>query len=128
MKICVAAAGNNLDAQVDPRFGRCPYFLIVASETMEASAILNDSTNAAHGAGIQAAQTVVDMGAKVIIAGNIGPNAFNVLSAAGIKIVTGVSSSIRDAVEKYKSGQLQETGNPTVGGHFGMGKGQGRGR
>jgi predicted Fe-Mo cluster-binding NifX family protein len=95
---------------------------------MEFSAISNDSTNAAHGAGIQAAQTVANMGAKVVITGNVGPNAFNVLSAAGIKLVTGVSGSIREAVEKYKSGQLKETGNPTVGGHFGMGKGQGRGR
>ena len=128
MKICVSASSGSLDAAVDSRFGRCPYFTIVDSETMEFNAISNDSTNAAHGAGIQAAQTVVNMGAKVIITGNIGPNAFNVLSAAGIKLVTGVSGSIREAVEKYKSGQLKETGNPTVGGHFGMGKGQGRGR
>jgi len=128
MKICVSASSDSLDATVDSRFGRCPYFVIVDSETMEFSAISNDSTNAAHGAGIQAAQTVVNMGAKVVITGNVGPNAFNVLSATGIKIVTGASGSVKEAVEKYKSGQLKETGNPTVGGHFGMGKGQGRGR
>jgi predicted Fe-Mo cluster-binding NifX family protein len=128
MKICVTSVSGNLDAQVDPRFGRCPYFTIVDSETMEFNAISNDSTNAAHGAGIQAAQTVANMGIKVVITGNVGPNAFNVLSATGIKIVTGASGSVREAVEKYKSGQLKETGNPTVGGHFGMGKGQGRGR
>ena len=128
MKICVSASSDSLDANVDSRFGRCPYFVVVDSETMEFSAILNDSNNAAHGAGIQAAQTAANMGVKVVITGNVGPNAFNVLSATGIKIVTGVSGSIRDAVEKYKSGQLKETGNPTVGGHFGMGKGQGRGQ
>jgi predicted Fe-Mo cluster-binding NifX family protein len=128
MKICVSASSDSLDADVDPRFGRCQYFVIVDSETMEFSAILNDSTNAAHGAGIQAAQTVTNMGAKVVLTGNVGPNAFNVLSATGIKIVTGVSGNVRDAVEKYKSGQLQETTTPTVGGHFGMGRGQGRGR
>jgi predicted Fe-Mo cluster-binding NifX family protein len=128
MKICVSASAGSLDADVDPRFGRCQYFVIVDSKTMEFSAILNDSTNAAHGAGIQAAQTVTNMGVKVVLTGNVGPNAFNVLSATGIKIVTGVSGSVRDAVEKYKNGQLQETDNPTVGGHFGMGKGQGRGR
>jgi predicted Fe-Mo cluster-binding NifX family protein len=71
---------------------------------------------------------VTNMGAKVVLTGNVGPNAFNVLSATGIKIVTGVSGNVRDAVEKYKSGQLQETTTPTVGGHFGMGRGQGRGR
>jgi predicted Fe-Mo cluster-binding NifX family protein len=124
MKICVSASSDDLDADVDPRFGRCQYFVIVDSETMEFSAILNDSTNAAHGAGIQAAQTVTNMGAKVVLTGNVGPNAFNVLSATGIKIVTGVSGSVRDAVEKYKSGQLDEVKNPTVGGHFGMGRGQ----
>ena len=128
MKICVSASSDSLDANVDSRFGRCPYFVIIDSETMEFSAITNDSTNAAHGAGIQAAQTVANMGAKVVITGNVGPNAFNVLSATGIKIVTGASGSVKEAVEKYKSGQLKETGNPTVGGHFGMGKGQGRGR
>ena len=128
MKMCVSASSDSLDANVDPRFGRCPYFVVVDSETMDFTVVSNDSTNAAHGAGIQAAQTVANMGAKVVITGNVGPNAFSVLSATGIKLVTGVSGSIRDAVEKYKSGQLQETGNPTVGSHFGMGKGQGRGR
>ncbi|MEJ2241560.1 MAG: NifB/NifX family molybdenum-iron cluster-binding protein [Candidatus Bathyarchaeota archaeon] len=128
MKICVSASSDNIDAIVDSRFGRCPYFLIVETETMDYNAILNDSINAAHGAGIQASQTVVNMGVKVVITGNIGPNAFNVLSAAGIKLITGVSGSIRVAVEKYKNGQLQETTNPTVGGHFGIGKGQTRKR
>jgi len=124
MKICVSASSGSLDADVDSRFGRCPYFVIVDSETMEFNAIVNDSTNAAHGAGIQAAQTVVNMDAKVVITGNVGPNAFNVLSASGIKIVTGASGNIRAAVEAYKKGQLKEVGNPTVGGHFGMGRGR----
>ena len=128
MKICVSASSGSLDANVDSRFGRCPYFVVVDSETMEFTAVSNDSTYAAHGAGIQAAQTVTNMGVKVVITGNVGPNAFNVLSATGIKIVTGASGSVKDAVEKYKSGQLREVGNPTVGGHFGMGKGLNKGR
>jgi predicted Fe-Mo cluster-binding NifX family protein len=126
MKICVSASSGSLDANVDSRFGRCPYFVVVDSETLEFTVVSNDSTNAAHGAGIQAAQTVANMGVKVVITGNVGPNAFNVLSATGIKIVTGASGSVRDAVEKYKRGQLKEAGNPTVGGHFGMGKGSGK--
>ena len=121
MKICVTAISDNLDAQVDPRFGRCQYFLIVNSETMESKAIPNEALQATHGAGIQAAQTVANSGIKVVITGNVGPDAFRVLSAAGIKIVTGASGSVRDAVEKYKKGQLQEIGSPTVSGHFGMG-------
>ena len=128
MKICVSAFSGSLDAEVDSRFGRCPYFVIVDSETMEFNAISNSSSSAAHGAGIQAAQTVANMGVNVVITGNVGPNAFNVLSASGIKIVTGASGNIREAVEKYKKGQLKEVDNPTVGGHFGMGRGLGRKR
>ena len=128
MKICVSASSGSLDATVDSRFGRCPYFVIVDSETMEFDVVANDSSSAAHGAGIQAAQTVVNMGVNVVLTGNVGPNAFNVLSATGIKIVTGASGSVKEAVEKYKKGELQEVGNPTVGRHFGMGRGLGRGR
>ena len=128
MKICVSAFSGSLDAEVDSRFGRCAYFVIVDSETMEFNAVSNESSSAAHGAGIQAAQTVANMGVEVVLTGNVGPNAFSVLSAAGIKIVTGASGSVREAVEKYKKGQLKEVGNPTVDGHFGMGRGRGRGR
>lgn len=127
-KICVTAVSDTLDAQVDQRFGRCQYFLIVDPETMESEAISNESSYAAHGAGIQAAQTVANSGTKVVITGNVGPNAFRVLSAAGIKIVSGASGSVRDAIEKYKNGQLQEISSPTVGGHLGMGRSQGKGR
>ena len=123
MKICVTASSGSLDANVDPRFGRCPYFVILDSENMEFSAVSNDSTNAAHGAGIQAAQTVANMGVKVVITGNVGPNAFRALSAAGIAIVTGASGKVRDAIEKYKKGLLSETREPTVKGHSGMGIG-----
>lgn len=123
MKICVSASSNSMDANVDPRFGRCPYFVVVDSETLKFDIISNDSANAAHGAGIQAAQTVVNSGAKVVITGNVGPNAFKVLTATDIKVLTGVSGSINQAIKKFKNGELQETTNPTVGGHFGMGKG-----
>jgi predicted Fe-Mo cluster-binding NifX family protein len=128
MKICVSAVASNLDAQLDPRFGRCPCFVIVDSETMQFEAIPNMASGAMGGAGIQAAQTIASRGVKVLITGNVGPNAFQSLSAAGIKIVTGAIGTVRDVVEKYKSGELRETGAPTVGGHFGMGMGRGRGR
>lgn len=128
MKICVSASAGSLDANVDSRFGRCPYFVIVDSDTMEYTVVSNNSSNAAHGAGIQAAQTVVNLGVKVVLTGNVGPNAFSVLSATGIKIVTGASGSVRGAIEKYKNGQLKEVANPSVSGHFGMGRGSGKGR
>ena len=128
MKICVSAVANSLDAQLDPRFGRCPYFVIVDLESMQFEAIPNDASSAMGGAGIQAAQTITGKGVTVLITGNVGPNAFQALSAAGIKIVTGAFGTVRESVEKFKRGELRETGAPTVGGHFGMGMGRGRGR
>ncbi|MEM3458403.1 MAG: NifB/NifX family molybdenum-iron cluster-binding protein [Candidatus Bathyarchaeia archaeon] len=127
MKICVSASANSLDAPIDPRFGRCPYFVIVDSETMQFEAIPNVASGTMGGAGIQAAQTIASKGAKVLITGNVGPNAFQALSAAGIKIVTGAAGTVREVVEKYKRGELEGTSAPTVGGHFGMVAGRGRG-
>jgi len=128
MKICVSAVANSLNAQLDPRFGRCPYFVIVDSESMQFEAIPNMASGAMGGAGIQAAQIIANKGVKVVITGNVGPNAFQALSAAGIKIVTGAFGTVREVVEKYKKGELSETNAPSVGGHFGMGRGQGQGR
>jgi len=125
MKICVSAVANSLDAPVDPRFGRCPYFVIVDPETMQFEAIPNLASAAMGGAGIQAVQTIASRGVKVVITGNVGPNAFQALSAAGIKIVTGAYGTVREVVEKYKRGELKEAGAPTVGGHFGIGGGRG---
>lgn len=110
-----------MDALVDQRFGRCPYFVLVDSESMQFKAVLNPAVTSGHGAGIQAAQTIASNQAKVLITGNVGPNAFRALSAAGIAIVTGASGKVRDVIEKYKKGLLSETREPTVKGHFGMG-------
>ena len=128
MKICVTATANNLDAQVDPRFGRCPYFVIVDSLTMEFEAVANIASGSMTGAGIRAAQTVASKGVKVLITGNVGPNAFQALSASGIKIVTGAFGTVREVIEKYNKGELKETGEPTVRGHHGMGRGRGQRR
>lgn len=133
MKICLSASADSLDAQVDPRFGRCQYFVIVDSETMKFEAIPNTAAGAMGGAGIQAAQTVANKGVQAILTGSVGPNAFQVLSAAGIRIVTGVFGTVREAIEKFKMGQLQEITAPTapmgfgMGGGYGMGMGRGRG-
>ena len=128
MKICVTATAKTLDAQIDPRFGRCSYFILVDSETMQFEAIQNVAAGASGGAGIQAAQTIANKGVKLLITGNVGPNAFGALSAAGIEAVTGASGTVREALEKFKRGELNKTGAPTVGDHFGMGgRGGGRG-
>ena len=131
MKIAVSASGDGLDANVDPRFGRCSYFIIVETEDNEIKShkeISNEAIQASRGAGVQAAQIVANEGAEVVITGNIGPNAFNVLSQAGIKIITGVSGKVSEVVKKYLKGELKETTKPTVGFGSGMGGGMGRGR
>ena len=128
MKICVTATANSLEAQIDPRFGRCSYLIIIDSETMQFEAIPNMAAGATGGAGIQAAQTIAKKGVRLLITGNVGPKAFQALSVAGIEIVTSAFGTVREAVEKFKRGELKKTGAPTVGGHFGMGgKGGGRG-
>ncbi len=128
MKICVSATANNLEAQVDPRFGRCLYLIVVDSETMQFEVIPNIAAAATGGAGIQAAQVIADKGAKVVITGNVGPNAFGALSAAGIDIVTGASGTVKEVIGKFKKGEYGKTDAPTVGEHSGIGRRRGKGR
>ena len=125
MKICVSSTGENLDADVDPRFGRCRYFLIVDSDTLNFNSISNESNIASGGAGIQAAQTVAKTGANVVITGNIGPNAFQTLQAAGIKVITGANGFIKDIVKRFNNGEFKETNIPSVKSHYGMGNPRG---
>jgi predicted Fe-Mo cluster-binding NifX family protein len=128
LKAGVSATEPSLDATVDPRFGRCAYFVIVDTETMQYEAVPNTSQSTPHGAGIQSAQIIANKGAKVVLTGNIGPNAYHSLSAAGIQIVTGATGTVRETITSYKKGDLRETSSPTVGGHFGVGGGRGMGR
>jgi len=121
MKIGISSTGEDLNANVDPRFGRCKYFLFVDTDTMDFETVSNESAMASGGAGIQAAQTVAKSGAKAIITGNVGPNAFQTLSAAGVKVFTWADGTVKEAVEKYKKGEFKGTEAPSVGSHFGMG-------
>lgn len=123
MKAAVCSVGNNLDSPVDPRFGRCAYFVIVDTDTMEFTAEPNPGAMVGQGAGIQAAQVLAASGAQAVIAGNFGPNAFQILSAAGIKMYQGFGGTVQQAIEQLKSGALQEVGGATVASHFGMGQG-----
>ena len=120
MKICVTSVSRDLDAQVDPRFGRCQYFMIVDSESMQFEPVPNLAVTSGSGAGIQAAQTIASKKAQVLITGNVGPKAFQALSAAGINIITGASGKVRAVIEKYNEGFFSETKAPTVREHFGM--------
>ncbi len=102
MKIGVSATGGSMDAQVEPRFGRCPYFLIVDSETMKFEAFSNPATSLPGGAGPRTVQEFKQRGAEVILTGHVGPNAQSALEQAGLEVITGVSGTVREAVEQFK--------------------------
>lgn len=125
MKIAVSATGLTLDAEVDPRFGRCRYFVIIDPETMQFEAFENPNVAASGGAGIGTATMIASKGVDVVLTGNCGPNAYQTLAAAGIQVVTGASGRIRDAVQAYKSGKLRPAEEASVGSHWGIGAGRG---
>ncbi len=93
-----------MDAQVEPRFGRCPYFLVVDPETMRFEAFHNEASTASSGAGTQTVLAFQQRDVTVVLTGQVGPKAQQALEAAGIEVVTGVSGRVRDAVEAYASG------------------------
>jgi predicted Fe-Mo cluster-binding NifX family protein len=129
MKICITSTGPSIDSEMDPRFGRCQYFIFVDPESLELEAVENPNLGAAAGAGIQSAQLVANKGVEAIITRQVGPNAFTTLQAAGTKVLIGVSGRIREVVEKYKKGQLSSFAQgPSVQAHSGMGMGRGGGR
>jgi predicted Fe-Mo cluster-binding NifX family protein len=128
MKIAITATAPGPDADIDPRFGRCQYFVIADPDTMEFEALENSGNAAGGGAGIAAAQTLAGKNIEAVLTGNCGPNAYQVLSAADIKVVTGVTGKVKKALEDYQSGKLKASAAPNVAGHFGTGGGMGRGR
>lgn len=127
MKVAVSSQGETLEAPASPVFGRCPTYLFVDTETMEFNAIANPAMNQGGGAGIQAAQFVVSQGAQAVLSGNLGPNAFDVLQAAGVPGYLVQEGTVRQAVEAFKAGSLQPMGGANVAAHAGMGMGRGRG-
>ncbi|MFZ5993820.1 MAG: NifB/NifX family molybdenum-iron cluster-binding protein [Thermodesulfobacteriota bacterium] len=127
MRIAVSVKQPSLEGEIDPRFGRCQYFLIVEPETMEFEVVENPNVGASGGAGIMTAKLIADKQIQAIITGSIGPNASRVLSAAGIQMVTGVTGKIRDAIEAFKSGRIEISPQPGIGRGMGMGMAGGRG-
>jgi len=129
MKVAVSASSPDLESSVDPRFGRCPYYLIVDPKTMEFEAVENPHVGASSGAGIQAAQLVAQKNVEAVLTGSCGPNAFQTLKAAGVKVVVSVTGTVSEAVRKYASGSdYREAIGPDVPAHYGMDRGAGIGR
>jgi predicted DNA-binding protein (UPF0251 family)/predicted Fe-Mo cluster-binding NifX family protein len=119
IKIGVSAFTPSMEAEIDPRLGRCRYILIINPETMALEILENFEAAESGGAGIAVAKNLAGKNISAVITGNCGPNAYNALSAAGIKVMTGVSGTVKEAVEKYKAGLLEVSYKPNVPGHFG---------
>jgi len=120
MKICITSEGKTLDSKVDLRFGRCQNFIFFDTDTGNFEAQENASAQFQGGAGIQSGQLLVSKGVKAVLTGNIGPNAHQVLSAAGISIFTGVSGTVKEAIDNFKNGKYKAADAPSVGSKFGM--------
>ena len=120
MKIAITATAPTLDAMVDPRFGRCSHFIFLDTDGTHWEAVENLNSRLGGGAGIQTAQLVADNGAEAVLTGNCGPNAFQVLAAAGISVFTGVCGTVQEAVEALRSGKIAPARRANVTSHHGM--------
>ncbi len=119
MKITFTTSGDNLNAPLDSRFGRALKFLIFDLETGAFEVIDNgQNVNAAQGAGIQSAETIVRAGARALITGHCGPKAFRALTAARVKIYNTNAPTVAEALEQYKSGKLAEVSDADVDGRL----------
>jgi len=119
MKVAVTAQGREPGSTVDPRFGRGGFFVVVDTETGEYTAADNtQNLNAVQGAGIQAGRNVVELGAQAVITGHVGPKAFSTLRAGGVKVYTGATGTVADAIAQYKDGKLKLAESADVEGHW----------
>jgi predicted Fe-Mo cluster-binding NifX family protein len=119
MRIAISSTGRDLDANLDTRFGRAAYFIILDSETMDFEAVENSQNlNSPQGAGIQAGKTIADHHVDTLITGHCGPKAFKVLQNAGVQVVTGASGRVADAIDQFRKGELEIASKADVGGHW----------
>ena len=119
MKIAVTSKGKTMDSEVDPRFGRAAYILVVDSETLSFEALDNqENVNAFKGAGIQAAKMVSEKGAEVLLTGYCGPNAFKAMQAAKIGVANDATGTVGEAVAAYKAGKMPLAEDANVEGQW----------
>ena len=119
MKIAITAQGNELSSEIDLRFGRAKWIIVVDSETGDFAAHDNVvNLNAVQGAGIQTGQNIANLGVEVVITGNVGPNAFKTLNTAGVKIFLAEKQTVQNAIDSLKAGKLKEVNQANVEGHW----------
>ena len=117
MKIAIPSEEKSLESKVCQSFGRTNYFIVVDDQTLEYEILDNKAISSQGGAGIKAAQQIVDSGAKVVITMHCGQNAADVLKAADVIIYRAIDGSIRELIDKYKKGELNELSEIHAGYH-----------
>ncbi len=122
MKIAITSMGAKLEDKVDPRFGRCHYFILFDTETNKFEAVENTGAQGMGGVGIQSGQIMADKGVETVLTGSCGPNAFQTLQSAGIEVITGASGTVQEAIDKFKSGELKAISQANASAHSGMKK------
>jgi predicted Fe-Mo cluster-binding NifX family protein len=127
MKVAISTSGRDLDAPINPRFGRCALFIVVDTGDMTFEVFDNENIALGGGAGIQAAQFLASKGAQGVITGNVGPNAVRTLSAAGIDVIAGQTGTVKQAIDDYRKGKLNSASEENVSDYYGMGGGAGLG-
>ena len=119
MKITITAQDRKLSSEIDPRFGRAKWLIVVNTDTGEFKAHDNSvNLNAVQGAGIQTAQNIANLGTEAVVTGKVGPNAFKTLNAAGIRIFLTDNRTIQEAIDSFKAGKLNEVKEANVEGHW----------
>jgi predicted Fe-Mo cluster-binding NifX family protein len=114
MKIALTTVSPGIEADVDPRFGRGTYLLVVDTETLQWESYPNPGASATGGAGIRSAQFVSDQEVQAALSGDFGPHAYTALEQAGISMyVYGDSRTAQEALAAFKAGSLQCVGGPT---------------
>jgi len=126
LRIAVTSTGKEPESEVDQRFGRAAYFVIVDTETMDCSVFENDSLVAGSGAGISSARAIAGAGVQSVLTGNCGPDAERVLRSAGVRLYTGLTGTVAEVVDLFRKGTLKEAEGPSVEAHFGAGPSRNR--
>ena len=119
MKIAVTSKGKTIDSEVDPRFGRAAYVLVVDTDNLDFEVLdSTENVNAFKGAGIQAASMICDKGVSALLTGFCGPNEFKTLKAAHIDVANEISGTVRDAVNAFKQGNVSFADDANAEGHW----------
>jgi len=122
MKICITSEGNNLDSKVDQRFGRCQFFIFIDTDTSNFEAVQNQNVNGMGGVGVQSGQLVAEKQAQIVLTGKVGPNASQTLESAEIEVILDVEGTVKEALDRFKNGELKPTKGPNADEKAGLNK------